>query len=120
MKNRIDQVASLLPELVRLEGIVVARVQPSMLMYVNLYSTDPTPTRPSYNYANVNILPELQRISGMGRASILGNRRFSAMRARSEPDRMRAYNVCTEEVMRRSATTRASSGAPAAPAAPPA
>jgi HAE1 family hydrophobic/amphiphilic exporter-1 len=100
VKNRIDQVASLLPELVRLEGIVVARVQPSMLMYVNLYSTDPNANETFlYNYANVNILPELQRISGIGRASILGNRQF-AMRVWLKPDRMRAYNVSTEEVMR--------------------
>ncbi len=47
VKNRVDQVMSLLPELVRLEGVVVMPVQPSMLMYVNLYSTDPTRTRPS-------------------------------------------------------------------------
>ncbi|MDB4930016.1 MAG: efflux system, inner rane transporter CmeB [Myxococcaceae bacterium] len=100
VKNRIDQVSSLIPELVRLEGIVVSRVQPSMLMYVNLYSTDPNANETFlYNYANVNIIPELQRISGIGRASILGNRQF-AMRVWLKPDRMRAYNVSTEEVMR--------------------
>ncbi len=99
VKNRIDQVSSLIPELVRLEGIVVARVQPSMLMYVNLYSTDPNANETFlYNYANVNIIPELQRISGIGRATILGNRNF-AMRVWLKPDRMRAYNVSTEEVM---------------------
>jgi HAE1 family hydrophobic/amphiphilic exporter-1 len=100
VKNRIDQVSSLIPELVRLEGIVVTRVQPSMLMYVNLYSTDPNANETFlYNYANVNIIPELQRISGIGRATILGNRQF-AMRVWLKPDRMRAYNVSTEEVMR--------------------
>ncbi len=99
VKNRIDQVSSLIPELVRLEGIVVSRVQPSMLMYLNLYSTDPNANETFlYNYANVNIIPELQRISGIGRASILGNRQF-AMRVWLKPDRMRAYNISTEEVM---------------------
>jgi hydrophobic/amphiphilic exporter-1 (mainly G- bacteria), HAE1 family len=99
VKNRIDQVSSLIPELVRMEGIVVMRVQPSMLMYVNLYSTDPNANETFlYNYANVNIIPELQRISGIGRASILGNRNF-AMRVWLKPDRMRAYNISTEEVM---------------------
>ncbi|HYE73355.1 MAG TPA: efflux RND transporter permease subunit, partial [Blastocatellia bacterium] len=42
--------------------------------------------------------PELQRISGMGRAQILGSRQF-AMRIWLKPDRMRAYNISTEEVM---------------------
>ncbi|MBL8603172.1 MAG: efflux RND transporter permease subunit [Myxococcales bacterium] len=100
VKNRVDQVRNQLPELVQLEGIVVTRMQPSMLMYVNLYSTDPNANETFlYNFANVNLLPDLQRIPGIGRANILGNRQF-AMRVWLKPDRMRAYNVSTEEVMR--------------------
>ncbi len=38
VKNRVDQVLNRLPPLVQLEGVIVNRVQPSMLMYVNLYS----------------------------------------------------------------------------------
>ncbi|MFO0624903.1 MAG: efflux RND transporter permease subunit [Polyangiales bacterium] len=100
VKNRIDQVVNLIPELVRLEGVVVTRMQPSMLMYVNLFSTDPNANETYlYNYANVNLIPELQRVAGVGRATILGNRQF-AMRVWLKPDRMRAYNISTEEVMR--------------------
>ena len=40
VKTRIDQVMPLLPELVQKEGVIVNPVQPSMLMYVNLYSKD--------------------------------------------------------------------------------
>jgi len=40
VKTRVDQVMSLLPPLVQREGVVITPVQPSMLMYVNLYSTD--------------------------------------------------------------------------------
>ncbi|MEZ4407770.1 MAG: efflux RND transporter permease subunit [Polyangiales bacterium] len=100
VKNRLDQTINLIPELVRLEGVVVTRMQPSMLMYVNLYSTDENANETYlYNYASVNLIPELQRIRGVGRATILGNRTF-AMRVWLKPDRMRAYNVSTEEVMR--------------------
>ncbi|MFO0648889.1 MAG: efflux RND transporter permease subunit [Polyangiales bacterium] len=100
VKNRVDQSINQIPELVRLEGVVVTRLQPSMLMYVNLYSTDPNANETYlYNFASVNLIPELQRISGVGRATILGNRTF-AMRVWLKPDRMRAYNVSTEEVMR--------------------
>jgi HAE1 family hydrophobic/amphiphilic exporter-1 len=38
VKTRVDQVMPLLPELVQKEGIVITPIQPSMLMYVNLYS----------------------------------------------------------------------------------
>lgn len=68
-------------------------------MYVNLFSTDKNADEKFlYNYANVHILPELQRISGMGRAQILGSRQY-AMRIWLKPDRMRAYNISTDEVM---------------------
>ncbi|SKB36568.1 hydrophobic/amphiphilic exporter-1, HAE1 family [Parapedobacter luteus] len=99
VKTRVDQVMNNLPPLVQREGVVITPIQPSMLMYVNLYSTDDhADEKFLYNYANVHILPELQRISGMGRAQILGSRQF-AMRIWLKPDRMRAYNISTEEVM---------------------
>lgn len=99
VKTRVDQVMNNLPPLVQREGVIITPIQPSMLMYVNLYSTDKNADEKFlYNYANVYLLPELQRISGMGRAQILGSRQF-AMRVWLKPDRMRAYNVSTEEVL---------------------
>jgi HAE1 family hydrophobic/amphiphilic exporter-1 len=99
VKTRVDQIMNNLPPLVQREGIIITPIQPSMLMYVNLYSTDKNADEKFlYNYANVHILPELQRISGMGRAQILGSRQY-AMRVWLKPDRMRAYNVSTDEVM---------------------
>ena len=38
VKNRVDQVMNRLPKLVQIEGVIVQKVQPSMLMYVNLFS----------------------------------------------------------------------------------
>ncbi|PWV49089.1 efflux RND transporter permease subunit [Chitinophaga sp. S165] len=99
VKNRIEQVTSRLPPLVQREGIVVNILQPNMLMYVNVFSTDPKADENFlYNYANTNILQELRRVSGIGNAQILGSRQY-AMRIWLKPDRMRAYNISTEEVM---------------------
>lgn len=99
VKNRVDQVFNRLPPLVQLEGVIVSKVQPSMLMYVNLFSEDEKADEKFlYNYANVNILPEIKRIKGIGQATILGSRQY-AMRVWLKPDRMRAYNVSTEEVL---------------------
>lgn len=99
VKTRVDQVMNNLPPLIQREGVVISPIQPSMLMYVNLYSKDKNADEKFlYNYANVSVLPELQRIKGMGRAQILGSRQF-AMRIWLKPDRMRAYNISTEEVM---------------------
>lgn len=99
INTRIAQVTNRLPPLVQREGIIVSRQQPNMLMYVNLYSKDPkADMKFLFNFAGVNILSEVQRITGVGQASILGSRQY-AMRVWLKPDRMRAYNVSAEEVM---------------------
>jgi HAE1 family hydrophobic/amphiphilic exporter-1 len=100
VKTRLDQVMSRLPELVQLEGVVVERVQPSMLMYINLYSKDKNADEKFlFNYANVNVIPEIQRVNGIASAKILGSRQY-AMRIWLNPDRMRAYKVSIEDVMK--------------------
>ncbi|WP_258102571.1 efflux RND transporter permease subunit [Marinoscillum sp. MHG1-6] len=99
VKTRVDQVMPLLPPLVQREGVIITPIQPSMLMYVNLYSTNKDDDEKFlYNYANVNMIPEIQRIKGIARAQILGSRQF-AMRVWLKPDRMRAYRISAEEVM---------------------
>lgn len=100
VKTRVDAIMNNLPPLVQREGIIITPIQPSMLMYVNVYSTDKNADEKFlYNYANVNVIPELQRISGMGRAQILGSRTF-AMRIWLKPDRMQAYKISAEEVLK--------------------
>ncbi|MEJ8803374.1 efflux RND transporter permease subunit [Pontibacter sp. H249] len=100
VKTRVDQVMPLLPELVQREGVVITPVQPSMLMYVNLYSKNESMDEKFlFNYATVKMIPEIQRIKGVARAQILGSRRY-AMRIWLNPDRMRAYNISSGEVMK--------------------
>jgi HAE1 family hydrophobic/amphiphilic exporter-1 len=100
VNTRIAQVVNRLPVLVQREGLIVNRVVPNMLMYVNLYSKDKnTDMKYLFNYAGVNMIPEIQRIDGIGRASILGSRQY-AMRIWLKPDRMRAYNISADDVMK--------------------
>jgi hydrophobic/amphiphilic exporter-1 (mainly G- bacteria), HAE1 family len=98
--NRVNIVRSQLPELVQREGIIVLPVVPSMLMYVNIYSTDPSVDQKFlYNFANTNVMPEIQRIQGMGIPTNLGNRAY-AMRVWLNIDRLRAYKLSSEDVMK--------------------
>lgn len=100
VKTRVDAIMNNLPPLVQREGIIITPIQPNMLMYVNIFSKDENADEKFlYNYANVNVIPELQRISGMGRAQILGSRTY-AMRVWLKPDRMQAYKVSAEEVLK--------------------
>ena len=99
VKTRVDQVMPLLPELVQREGVIITPIQPSMLMYVNLYSKDnKVDEKFLYNYADVHMIPELNRINGIARSQILGSRKY-AMRIWLNPERMRAYNISVDEVM---------------------
>ena len=100
VKTRVDQVMPLLPELVQREGVIITPIQPSMLMYVNLYSENKSMDEKFlFNYATVKMIPEINRTKGVARTQILGSRRY-AMRIWLDPDRMRAYNISVDEVMK--------------------
>ena len=100
VKTRVDQVMPNLPPLVQREGVIITPVQPSMLMYINLFGDGKDADQLFlYNYAYTQIIPEIQRIPGVAQAQILGSRIY-AMRVWMKPDRMRAYNISAEEVMK--------------------
>src|SRR3954470_15454223 len=100
VQNRVNIMLSRLPPLVVREGILVSQVVPSMLMYLNIYSTDPTADQKDlFNFTNVYVMPRLKRIQGMGIPRNLGNRIF-AMRIWLDTDRMRAYNLSSDDIMK--------------------
>jgi HAE1 family hydrophobic/amphiphilic exporter-1 len=100
IQNRVASVVNKLPPLVVREGVKVTREESNMLMYINLYSKDPHMDQKFlFNFADINVLPELKRVDGVGVAVILGNREY-AMRIWLKPDRMLAYKISSEEVMK--------------------
>ena len=100
VQNRVAAVINKLPPLVVREGVKITREESSMLMYINLYSKDTSlDVNFLYNYADINVLSELKRIDGVGFADILGNREY-AMRIWLKPDRMLAYKVSADEVLK--------------------
>lgn len=99
VQNRVAAVTNKLPPLVIREGIKISRQQPNMLMYVNVFSKDPHMNENFlFNYADINVIPELKRVDGVGFADILGNREY-AMRIWLKPDKMLAYKISSEEVL---------------------
>lgn len=99
VQNRVSTVLDELPEEVIKAGVGVEKEVNSILLYLNILSSDSTADEKFiYNFADINILPELKRIDGVGYAVILGAREYS-MRVWLKPDRMAAYRVSTEEVV---------------------
>ncbi|MBC6110175.1 efflux RND transporter permease subunit [Pedobacter fastidiosus] len=100
VQNRVAAVTNKLPPLVVREGVKITREESNMLMYINLYSKDPKMNESFlYNFADINILAELKRVDGVGFADILGDRDY-AMRIWLKPDRMQAYKISADEVMK--------------------
>ncbi|MGE9311550.1 efflux RND transporter permease subunit [Niabella sp. CJ426] len=100
VQNRVAAVTNKLPPLVIREGVKISREESNMLMYINLYTKDTSMGENFlFNYADINILSELKRVDGVGFADILGNREY-AMRIWLKPDRMLAYKISAEEIMK--------------------
>jgi HAE1 family hydrophobic/amphiphilic exporter-1 len=98
VQNRVAAVMGELPEEVIKNGVKIAKEENAMLMYLNIFSKDPSLSEKFlYNYADINILSELKRVKGVGYADILGAKEY-AMRIWLKPDKMLAYNISTEEI----------------------
>lgn len=99
VQNRVTTVLDELPEEVIKAGVTTEKEVNSMLMYLNITSQDPGMDEQFiFNFTDINILQELKRIDGVGRAEIMGQQEY-AMRVWLKPDRMLAYNVSAEEVV---------------------
>src|SRR4029078_8412414 len=100
VQNRVASVINKLPPIVVREGVKITREESNMLMYVNVYSKDSTmDDQFLYNFSDINLLSELKRIDGVGFADILGDRDY-AMRVWLKPDRMLAYKISPDDVLK--------------------
>ncbi len=98
VQNRVSAATNKLPAAVVREGVKISREEPNILMYINLYSDDPKADQKFlFNYADINISPELRRVDGVGDLDILGTRVY-AMRIWLKPDKLTAYNLSASDV----------------------
>lgn len=99
VQNRVATVLDELPEEVIKAGVSTEKEINSMLMYINLKSSDVSVDEKFvYNFSDINVLPELRRINGVGYADIMGNREY-AMRIWLKPQRLDAYELSADDVV---------------------
>lgn len=99
VQNRVATILDELPEEVIKNGVVTEKEVNSLLMYVNIVSTDPNlDEKFIYNFADINVLQELKRIDGVGYSEIVSEKDYS-MRVWLKPDRMASYKISTDEIV---------------------
>lgn len=99
VQNRVATVLDELPEEVIKAGVSTEKEVNSMLMYLNLVSSDTTlDEKFIYNFADINVLAELKRIDGVGFADIMGQREY-AMRVWLKPAKLDAYEISAEDIV---------------------
>lgn len=100
VQNRVARATPLLPTEVTKYGVVTQKQQTSALMFLSFYSTnknyDDTYIQ---NYLNINIIPEIKRVSGVGDAVVFGLRNY-AMRIWLDPQKLANYNLVPADVVR--------------------
>jgi HAE1 family hydrophobic/amphiphilic exporter-1 len=99
VQNRVTTILDELPEEVIRAGVTTEKEVNSMLMYLNITSADKTQDEQFiFNFTDINILQELKRIDGVGRAEIMGQKEYS-MRVWLDPEKMLSYNISANEVI---------------------
>ena len=97
VQNRVAKAQSLLPAEVTRVGVLTQKRQTSMLLGVALYSTDDRyPESFIENYMKINIVPQMQRISGVGDVMVMGA--DYSMRIWLKPDVMAQYGLMPTDI----------------------
>ncbi|WP_437921094.1 efflux RND transporter permease subunit [Sphingobacterium sp. LRF_L2] len=98
VQNRVSTASSLLPQEVTQAGVTVKKRQSSNLLITAVYSENADYDQNFLqNYAEINIIPQLKRINGVGDASAFGSRNYS-MRIWLKPDVMSVYGLIPQDV----------------------
>ena len=97
VQNRVTAAEGLLPQEVTQIGVTTRKRQSSMLMIFTIYDMeDKYNIEFIENYANINIIPEIKRVSGVGDAFVMGA--DYSMRIWLKPDVMSQYKLIPADI----------------------
>ena len=99
VQNRVQQATPILPQEVVRMGLTTSKQQNSMIMIFNIYTEDNEKYDEIFlqNYVNINLIPQIKRVPGVGQAMVFGAKDYS-MRVWLNPQRMAAYGLIPTDV----------------------
>ena len=94
VQNRVQQATPILPQEVIRTGLTTSKQQNSMILIFNVYTNDNEKYDELFlqNYVNINVIPQIKRVSGVGQAQVFGVKDYS-MRVWLNPQKMAAYGL---------------------------
>lgn len=99
VQNLVARANALLPSEVTQTGVIVRKQQSSTIMMISISSSNKDyDAQFIQNYANINVIPQIKRVYGVGDANVYGQQDYS-MRIWLKPDVMASYNISTSEVI---------------------
>ncbi len=98
VQNKVSIATPQLPSEVRQQGVVVDKKSPAIVCFVAINGDERFDESFLNNYANINVLDELRRIKGVGKAEILGEKKYS-MRIWLDPDRVKALGLSPGDII---------------------
>ncbi len=97
VQNRLSRATPRLPAAVTQQGVRVDKARSNFLLFTILSSTDPNMTPVQLgDYASRTVLPEIQRIPGVGQAQLFGTEH--AMRVWIDPAKLVGFNLSSADV----------------------
>ena len=97
VQNRVSMAQGLLPAEVTKVGVTTQKRQNSMLLIFSLYDAeDKYNIEFIENYAKINLIPEVQRVKGVGDANVMGQ--DYSMRIWLKPDIMAQYSLVPSDI----------------------
>ncbi len=100
VQNRVARATPLLPREVTQSGVTTQKQQTSALMFFTVVSeNEEYDATFIQNYLNINVIPELKRINGVGDVNVFGAKTY-AMRIWLKPEKLAAYDLIPSDVIR--------------------
>ena len=97
VQNRVAKAQSMLPAEVTRVGVITQKRQTSMLLVFSLLSPDDKFEQEFIeNYMKINVIPQIQRVNGVGDAMVMGA--DYSMRIWLKPDAMAQHNLMPSDV----------------------
>jgi len=98
VQNKVSTATASLPSEVTQQGVIVDKKSPSLVCLITINGDERYDGSFLSNFVNINVLDEIKRIPGVGKAENMGEKKYS-IRIWLNPDKLKALNMTPMDVI---------------------